>query len=85
MIFARTHPKLAAYTHLVFLASKQVPPATLGDLIAETRQTYSGPLQVGEDLMCFEIGETVSVRQLGNGKLERGELIAGRGRVKDCL
>ena len=62
-VFARTRPKLAAYTHLVFLASKQVPPATVADLLAETRQTYSGPLEVGEDLMCFEIGETVSVRR----------------------
>jgi hypothetical protein len=63
MVFARTRPKLAAYTHLVFLASRQVPSATVADLIAETRQTYSGPLEVGEDLMCFEIGETASVRQ----------------------
>jgi ribonuclease Z len=61
-VFARTRPKLAAYTHLVFLASKQVPPSTLDDLLAETRQTYDGPLEIGEDLMCFEIGETVSVR-----------------------
>jgi hypothetical protein len=29
----------------------------------ETRQTYSGPLAVGEDLMAFEIGETVTVRR----------------------
>jgi ribonuclease Z len=63
MVFARTRPKLAAYTHLVFLASKQVLPATVADLVAETRQTYGGPLEVGEDLMCFEIGETVSVRR----------------------
>jgi ribonuclease Z len=63
IVFARTRPKLAAYTHLVFLASKQVPPATVADLLAETRQTYDGPLEVGEDLMCFDIGETVSVRR----------------------
>jgi len=37
VVFARTGPKLAAYTHLVFLASKDVPPATVADLIAETR------------------------------------------------
>jgi ribonuclease Z len=60
-VFARAQPKLAVYTHLVFLANRQVPPATIVDLIAQTRQTYSGPLEVGEDLMGFEIGETVSV------------------------
>jgi ribonuclease Z len=63
IVFSRTRPKLAAYTHLVFLASNQVPPAMVSDLLAETRQTYDGPLEVGEDLMCFEIGETISVRR----------------------
>jgi ribonuclease Z len=63
MVFARAGPKLAAYTHLVFLASKDVPPATVTDLIAETRKSYDGPLEVGEDLMCFEIGDTVSVKR----------------------
>jgi ribonuclease Z len=63
MVFARAGPKLAAYTHLVFLASKDVPPATVNDLIAETRKSYDGPLEVGEDLMCFEIGKTISVKR----------------------
>ena len=63
MVFARTEPKLAAYTHLVLLASKDVSPATISDLIAETRKSYDGPLEVGEDLMCFEIGQTVSVKR----------------------
>jgi ribonuclease Z len=58
-IFERAKPKLAAFTHLVFLASERVPPASVDDLIAETRRTYAGPLAVGEDLMSFEIGETV--------------------------
>jgi ribonuclease Z len=64
MVFAQTRPKLAAYTHLVMIASEKVPPPTVADLIAETRQTYSGPLQVGEDLMQFDIGDDVTVRQL---------------------
>ncbi len=62
-VFERTKPKLAAYTHLVFLASEQIPTASVDDLVAETRQTYGGPLEVGEDLMSFEIEETVSVRR----------------------
>jgi ribonuclease Z len=32
-------------------------------VVAETRQTYSGPLEVGEDLMSFDIGSTVVVRK----------------------
>ena len=62
-IFARAKPKLAAFTHLVFLGSKQVPPATIEDLVSETRQTYSGPLEIGEDLMSFEIGDVVRVQR----------------------
>jgi ribonuclease Z len=61
VVFAATRPKLAAYTHLVFLASERVPPASIADLISDTRATYDGPLQVGEDLMSFDIGETVTV------------------------
>jgi ribonuclease Z len=68
-IFERSRPKLAAFTHLVFLASEQTPPASVDDLIEETRLTYVGPLEVGEDLMSFEIGETVRVRRPGNKEI----------------
>ena len=62
LIFERTKPKLAAFTHLVFLASEHVPAASVDELVADTRLTYSGPLVVGDDLMSFEIGEVVRVR-----------------------
>jgi ribonuclease Z len=64
-VFAQTTPKLAAFTHLVMLANETVAEPTVGELIAATRETYAGPLQVGEDLMSFEIGETVIVLRLG--------------------
>jgi ribonuclease Z len=60
-VFAQTVPKMAAYTHLVLLASDNVPSMTIDDLVAETRESYQGPLIVGEDLMSFDIGETVTV------------------------
>ncbi|MDA9406151.1 MBL fold metallo-hydrolase [Bradyrhizobium sp. CCBAU 45384] len=60
-VFAKTRPKMAAFTHLVMLASRAVAPPSIGDLISATRETYSGPLVVGEDLLSFEIGETVTV------------------------
>lgn len=65
-VFAQTRPKLAAYTHMVFLASEKIPAATVGELIAETRRTYDGPLEVGEDLMRFEIGQSVSVHRFAS-------------------
>jgi ribonuclease Z len=63
MVFTRAKPKLAAYTHLVLLASDRIAAPSVNDLIAETRNTYGGPLQVGEDLMQFEIGDDIKVRR----------------------
>ena len=62
-VFAQALPRLAAYTHLALLGSAQIPPPTLDDLMAETRTTYDGPVQIGEDLMAFDIGEAVTVRK----------------------
>jgi len=38
-VFAQTRPKLAAFTHVVQLASPTVPPPTLDELMAEVRAT----------------------------------------------
>ena len=65
LVFSRAQPKLAAYTHLVMLASETVAPPSIEQLITETRMTYSGPLEVGEDLVCFEIDDHVVVRRRG--------------------
>jgi ribonuclease Z len=32
------------------------------DVIRQTRETYDGPLQVGADLMSFDIDEKVEVK-----------------------
>jgi ribonuclease Z len=62
-VFAETKPKLAAFTHLVLLASPDVPPPSVDDIVADVRKSYDGPLQVGEDLMSFTIGDTVRVER----------------------
>jgi ribonuclease Z len=62
-VFAQARPKLAAFTHFVLLANEHIAALTLDELVAETRQTYDGPLELGEDLMSFEIGETVTVQR----------------------
>ena len=54
-VFARVKPKLAVYSHIV--------PPDASDLVALTRKTYAGPLEVGEDLMSIEIGEKVVVHR----------------------
>ena len=62
MVFSQAKPKMAVYAHIVLLSSEKIPEQTLDDVVAETRQTYAGPLTIGEDLMSFEIGDTVTVR-----------------------
>ena len=56
-VFARVKPRLAVYSHVC------MPNATEADLIPATRKTYGGPLQLGEDLMAIDIGETIDVRR----------------------
>ena len=56
-VFSRTKPKLAVYSHVL------LPTATDQDLIPPTRKTYSGPLEVGEDLMVIEVGEQIKIRR----------------------
>jgi ribonuclease Z len=63
-VFAQTKPKLAVFTHLVMLASETIAEPTVEELITATRETYAGPLEVGEDLTSFEIGETVTMHRL---------------------
>lgn len=54
-VFSRAHPKLAAFTHLSVIGTPAVPSVIPDEILAQTRETYSGPLVVGEDLMAFEL------------------------------
>jgi ribonuclease Z len=56
-VFARTKPRLAVYTHIV------PPSATAEEMIAGTRMTYTGAVELGEDLMVIEVGDTIRVRR----------------------
>jgi len=56
-VFSQAAPRMAVYSHIVlFGVSKQ-------ELEARTRETYSGPLTIGEDLMTFNIGDQITVSQ----------------------
>jgi ribonuclease Z len=54
-VFARVKPRLAVYSHA---------PADPG-VIAQTRKTYSGPLQAAEDMLTIDIGEKIETRHFG--------------------
>ena len=56
-VFSRTKPKLAVYSHIV------LPSATEEDVIPQTRKTYTGPVELGEDLMVIEVGQKIEVKR----------------------
>lgn len=63
-VFDRVKPKLAVYTHIVLLTTDpaiSAPP--IEDVTSLTRKTYSGPLEIGQDLMTIEVGASVQVRR----------------------
>ncbi|WP_313234780.1 MBL fold metallo-hydrolase [Sporosarcina ureae] len=57
-IFNRVKPKLAAYTHLAILI-----PESEANIKERTEKIYDGEVVVGEDLMSFEVGDEIIVRQ----------------------
>lgn len=63
LVFAHAKPKLAVYTHIVLRGTPEIPEPTLESVVAETRKAYAGPLEVGEDLMAFDIGDAVTVKR----------------------
>jgi ribonuclease Z len=54
-LFTHAHPRLAVYSHIVLPSNSLADPS--GEIIRQTRTTYSGPLVVGEDMMRFRVGE----------------------------
>jgi ribonuclease Z len=64
-VFNEIKPKLAVYSHIVFLTSEpSLPPPGVKELKERTEQVYKGPLAIGEDLMTIEIGNTVTVKKI---------------------
>jgi len=56
-VFSRIMPRLAVYSHII------LPTANEQDVIPQTRKTYAGPLELGEDLMVIEVGQKIEVRR----------------------
>ncbi|PJJ59800.1 MBL fold metallo-hydrolase [Hymenobacter chitinivorans] len=63
-VFSRLTPRLAVYSHVVLLSTvPNLPPPGADVLIPRTRKTYTGPLELGEDLMTIEIGTSITVKR----------------------
>lgn len=66
-VFSQAKPRLAVYSHIAMPAiDPTIPSPTVDDIISGTRKNYKGPLEVGEDLMIIEIGETIKVQRNKN-------------------
>lgn len=64
IVFSRVKPRLAVFSHIVLLTTEPgIAAPTLPELLAATRRTYAGPLEVGEDLMVITIGDTLEVQR----------------------
>ena len=56
-VFNAVRPKLAVFSHIVLRG------ATADDAVRITRLTYDGPLELGEDLMRFHVGDEVTIER----------------------
>ncbi|MBR0896711.1 MBL fold metallo-hydrolase [Bradyrhizobium tropiciagri] len=63
-IFSIAKPKLAVFSHIVFVPAKPLAtdaPVDGDQLVRRTRTGYEGPLTVGRDMMSFVVSDTVRV------------------------
>jgi ribonuclease Z len=56
-VFTIVRPKLAVYSHIVRIYNCPVE-----EILKRTKEHYSGPVILGEDLMSFSVGETVTMK-----------------------
>ncbi len=62
-VFATAKPRLAVYSHISTAGGTGAAAPQASDFIAATRETYDGPLEMGEDLMTIDIGDTINVER----------------------
>jgi ribonuclease Z len=62
IVFTKVQPKLAVFYHFVLLGTAKIPAVTESQVLEMTRQTYQGPLLIGEDMMAFRIDANEVIR-----------------------
>ncbi|QBQ07040.1 MBL fold metallo-hydrolase [Sporosarcina pasteurii] len=58
-VFSKVSPKLAVYSHIVLLDGLT---DTEANLAVRTSKVYDGQVIIGEDLMSFEIGDDIKIK-----------------------
>jgi ribonuclease Z len=56
-VFSRVKPKLAVYSHFVLIGTGAE------EVVSRTRSTYQGPLEAGDDLTRFIVGDSVVTKK----------------------
>ena len=65
-VFRLVRPRLAVYSHVVLVTTDpHFAEPTSADVLGLTRKSYTGPLEMGEDLMSIEIGDRIAVHRWG--------------------
>jgi ribonuclease Z len=57
-VFSEVRPKLAVLSHFVLFG------VSADSVLAMTRRGYDGPVQLGEDLMRFHVGDQVTIEKM---------------------
>lgn len=63
-VFNAVKPKLAAYSHIVKIHNLLAEE----EIMKRTKASYTGQVVMGEDLMSFSIGDTISIKSWKNTK-----------------
>lgn len=63
-VFARIKPKLAVFNHILLFGE-----LTAAALVPAARKKYSGALEVGEDLMRIDIGDSIEIDRFASRSL----------------
>jgi ribonuclease Z len=56
-VFAAVKPKLAVYSHIV-----RIYGYPTDEILPRTKEKYPGRVMLGEDLMSFTVGDTVTMQ-----------------------
>lgn len=56
-LFTAVKPKLVVYSHIV-----RIYGYPMEETLKRTKKNYSGPVILGEDLMSFSVGDTVTMK-----------------------
>ncbi len=65
-VFRLVRPRLAVYSHVLLVTTDpHFAEPTSADVLALTRKSYTGPLEMGEDLMTIDIGDKIAVHRWG--------------------